>query len=88
MSLQELGETVPAIDCTEFVLLVDELVETDPEEWSAVVRKHLRDCLPCLTYLQQMGDLRVLLRCAFSEEKLTDAQTAGVLAAIGEFREG
>lgn len=84
----ELSEAVPAIDCTEFVLLVDELVQTDPGHWGAVVRKHLRDCPPCLTYLRQMADLRVLLRCVFNEQKLTDGQAARVLTAITELREG
>lgn len=81
-------QVVPAIDCTEFVLLVDELVETDSGEWNGVVRKHLRDCPPCLTYLQQIADLRVLLGCVFSEERLTDGQAARVLTAISELRGG
>jgi hypothetical protein len=74
--------TIPAIDCTEFVVLVDNLVQSDPRDWSAIVRKHLDECPPCLVYLQQMLDLRVLLSHVFDGEKLTGEQVEGVLAAI------
>lgn len=84
----ELSEAVPAVDCTEFVLLVDELVEADPGEWNAVVRKHLRDCPPCLTYLQQITDLRVLLGCVFTQEEPSEESVARALAAISEITEG
>jgi hypothetical protein len=70
------------MDCTEFVLLVDDLVQSDPREWSAIVRRHLRECPPCLTYLQQMLDLRVLLSHVFDGEKLSGQQVEGVLTAI------
>lgn len=53
--------TVPPIDCVDFVRLVDDLVESDPRQWGAVVSRHLAECPPCLVYLQQMLDLKVLL---------------------------
>lgn len=79
--------SVPAIDCVEFVRLVDDLVESDPREWGAIVAKHLEDCPPCLVYLQQMLDLKVLLNHVFDGEKLTDGQISGVINAITTFRE-
>jgi len=51
--------TVPAMDCVDFVRLVDDLVDSDPQLWGAVVAKHLEDCPPCLVYLQQMLDLKI-----------------------------
>lgn len=80
--------TVPAIDCVEFVRLVDELVESDPEQWGAIVAKHLEDCPPCLVYLQQMLDLKVLLNHVFDGEKLSEGQIAGVINAVTMFRDG
>ena len=78
--------TVPAIDCVEFVRLVDDLVDSDPREWGVIVAKHLRDCPPCLVYLQQMLDLKVLLNHVFDGEKLSDEQITGVLDAIETLR--
>lgn len=80
--------TVPAIDCVEFVRLVDELVESDPEQWGAIVAKHLEDCPPCLVYLQQMLDLKVLLNHVFDGEKLSERQISGVIDAVTMFRDG
>ncbi|ORV99765.1 hypothetical protein [Mycobacterium kyorinense] len=78
---------VPAIDCTDFVLLVEDLLDSEPDRWAAVVTKHLRDCPPCLIYLQQMRDLRILLNHVFDGEKLSDEHIGGVLHALTGFRE-
>ncbi|ABL04623.1 hypothetical protein OSH39_09770 [Mycobacterium ulcerans] len=78
--------TVPAIDCVEFVHLVDDLVDADPQQWGAIVEKHLQDCPPCLVYLQQMLDLKILLNVAFDGEKLSNEQIAGVINAVNAFR--
>lgn len=56
---------VPAIDCVDFVRLVDDLVDSDPAQWGPIVAKHLDECPPCLVYLQQMVDLKVLLNHVF-----------------------
>ncbi|WP_205873250.1 hypothetical protein [Mycobacterium camsae] len=80
--------TVPAIDCVEFVRLVDDLVDSHPGEWGAIVAKHIEDCPPCLVYLQQMLDLRVLLNHVFDGERLTEGQISGVIASIGDLRNG
>lgn len=79
-------DTVPAIDCADFVLLVDDLVDSDPLEWGAIVTKHLDDCPPCLVYLRQMVDLRILLRHVFDGQRLSDEHVEGVLTAINAFR--
>jgi hypothetical protein len=78
--------TVPAIDCVDFVRLVDDLVDSDPEQWGAIVEKHLEDCDPCLIYLQQMLDLKVLLNHVFDGDKLSDDDIAGVVNAITTLR--
>jgi hypothetical protein len=80
--------TIPAIDCVDFVRLVDELVDSDPVQWGPIVAKHLEDCPPCLVYLQQMLDLKVLLNHVFEGEKLSEEHIAGVVNAINNFREG
>lgn len=79
---------VPAIDCVEFVRLVDDLVESDPQSWGAVVARHLAECPPCLVYLQQMLDLKVLLNHVFDGEQLGEEQIAGVISAANTFRQG
>lgn len=81
-------DTTPAIDCVEFVRMVDELVDSDPQLWGAVVAKHLEDCPPCLVYLQQMLDLKVLLDLAFEEQRLDDEGVAAVLATINTIKNG
>ena len=78
--------TVPAIDCVEFVRLVDDLVESDPRQWGAIVAKHLEDCPPCLVYLQQMLDLKVLLNHVFDGEQLGDEQIVGVVNSIDNLK--
>ena len=80
--------TVPAIDCVDFVRLVGDLVDSDPQHWGAIVAKHLEDCPPCLTYLQQMLDLKVLLDHVFEGEKLSDEQAAGVIETITALQKG
>ena len=80
--------TIPAIDCVDFVRLVGDLVDSDPQLWGAIVAKHLEDCPPCLVYLQQMLDLKVLLGHVFDAEKLSDEHIAAVINAIKNFREG
>ena len=80
--------TIPAMDCVDFVRLVDDLVDSDPQEWGAIVEKHLEDCDPCLIYLQQMLDLKVLLNHVFDGDKLSDADIAGVLNGINTLRKG
>jgi hypothetical protein len=78
--------TVPAIDCVDFVRLVDDLVDSDPQQWGAIVEKHLEDCDPCLIYLQQMVDLKVLLNHVFDGDKLSDDDVAGVVSAINTLK--
>ena len=78
--------TVPSIDCVEFVRLVDDLVESDPRQWGAIVAKHLNECPPCLVYLQQMLDLKVLLNHVFVGDQLTDEQIAGVVNSIDNLK--
>jgi hypothetical protein len=80
--------TVPAMDCVDFVRLVDDLVDSDPQQWGAIVEKHLEDCDPCLIYLQQMLDLKVLLNHVFDGDKLSDADIAGVINGIDALRKG
>jgi predicted anti-sigma-YlaC factor YlaD len=78
--------TVPAIDCVDFVRLVDDLVDSDPQGWGAIVAKHLDECPACLVYLQQMLDLKVVLNHVFEGEKLSDADVSGVLNTINTLR--
>jgi hypothetical protein len=80
--------TIPAIDCIDFVRLVDELVDSDPRQWGPIVARHLEDCAPCLVYLQQMLDLKILLSHVFEGAKLSDEHIAGVINAINHFRKG
>ncbi|MCV7103086.1 hypothetical protein [Mycobacterium palustre] len=80
--------TVPAIDCVDFVRLVDELVDSDPQLWGPIVAKHLEECPPCLVYLQQMLDLKILLNHVFRGERLGDSDVAGVISAIDDFKKG
>ncbi len=79
---------VPAIDCVDFVRLVDELVDSDPDQWGPIVAKHLEDCPPCLVYLQQMLDLKVLLNHVYEGEKLSEERIAEVVNALNNFRKG
>ncbi|WP_407687723.1 hypothetical protein [Mycobacterium sp. HUMS_1102779] len=81
-------KTVPAIDCVEFVRLVDDLVDSEPRRWGAIVTGHLDECPPCLVYLQQMLDLRLLLGHVFDGQQLSDEHIAGVLRGITAFRAG
>jgi hypothetical protein len=74
--------TIPAIDCVDFVRLVDDLVDSDPQHWGAIVAKHLEDCPPCLVYLQQMLDLKILLNHVFDGQQLSADDVAGVLDTI------
>lgn len=74
--------TIAHMDCTEFVLLVDELVATDPDHWGPVIDKHLADCPPCLIYLQQMLDIQTILAQARDGQRLTDDEVDRVLVAI------
>ncbi|TNC28052.1 hypothetical protein [Amycolatopsis alkalitolerans] len=76
----------PPLDCADFVLMVDDLVDSDPHQWGAIVRRHLRDCPPCQVYLEQMHDLRVLLGQAYDAEKLSDEHVRSVLTAIHAIR--
>jgi len=80
--------TVPAMDCVDFVRLVDDLVDSDPQLWGAVVARHLEDCPPCLVYLQQMLDLKILLDHVFEGEKLSDEHVAGVIKTINALQTG
>lgn len=80
--------TIPAVDCVDFVRLVDDLVDADPEHWGPIVAKHLEECPPCLVYLQQMLDLKVLLHHVFAGDKLSDEQVSGVINSINDFTEG
>lgn len=81
-------KTVPAIDCVEFVRLVNDLVDSDPWRWGAIVARHRDECPPCLVYLQQMLDLRILLGHVFDGQQLSDEHIAGVMRGINAFRAG
>ncbi|MFM9584061.1 flavin reductase [Streptomyces caniscabiei] len=50
------------LDCREFVGMVDDLLDADEETWQAEVVQHLKDCPPCEVYLEQLQDVRRLLR--------------------------
>ena len=80
--------TIPPIDCVEFVRLVDDLVDLDPKHWGPIVAKHLEDCPPCLVYLQQMLDLKILLNHVFDGQKLSDEHILGVIGTINTLRKG
>ncbi|BBX96711.1 anti-sigma factor [Mycobacterium lacus] len=80
--------TVPAIDCVDFVRLVDDLVDSDPQQWGAMVAKHLEECPPCRVYLEQMLDLKILLNHVVDGEKLSEEHIAGVISAINTLRRG
>lgn len=43
---------------------------------------------PCLVYLQQMLDLKILLSHVFDGERLTEDDVSGVLHAINTLRKG
>jgi hypothetical protein len=79
--------TVRAIDCVEFVRLVDDLVDSDPQQWGAIVARHLEECPPCLVYLQQMLDLKVLLNRVCAEQRVADRDVAEVIKRINAFRQ-
>jgi hypothetical protein len=78
--------TVPAVDCVDFVRLVDDLVDSDPQQWGPIVARHLEECPVCLVYLQQMLDLKVLLNHVFDGAKLSDEDVTGVINTINTLR--
>ncbi|GAB4925015.1 hypothetical protein [Mycobacterium avium] len=80
--------TVPAIDCVDFVRLVDDLVDADPQQWGPIVAKHLDECPPCLIYLQQMLDLKILLRHVFDGEQLGEHDVTRILNALNTLTKG
>ncbi|ATA28564.1 hypothetical protein MLM_2111 [Mycobacterium lepraemurium] len=80
--------TVPAIDCVDFVRLVDDLVDADPQQWGPIVAKHLEECPPCLIYLQQMLDLKTLLRHVFDGEQLGEHDVTRILNALNTLTKG
>ncbi|WP_172835126.1 hypothetical protein [Mycobacterium gordonae] len=55
---------------------------------SKVAARAVQHCPPCLVYLQQMLDLKVLLTLVFDSEKLSEEQISGVMNTISSFREG
>ncbi|MGA9870730.1 MAG: hypothetical protein WBQ44_06270 [Rhodococcus sp. (in: high G+C Gram-positive bacteria)] len=57
----------PDIDCLDFLPLVDELLDIDDKDWDATVVRHLQQCPPCRIFLEQLEDLRHLLRSRDSE---------------------
>lgn len=75
-------DSVPAIDCVELVRLVDDLVDSDPRQWDAIVARHLADCPPCLVYLQQMLDLKALLRIVSDGQHLSDTDVLGIIDTL------
>jgi predicted anti-sigma-YlaC factor YlaD len=56
-----------AIDCIDFLPLVDDLLEIDNEGWDAQVVRHLEECPPCRIFLEQLQDLRRILRAQDDE---------------------
>ncbi|MGW3624858.1 hypothetical protein [Streptomyces sp. NPDC000880] len=56
-----------AIDCIDFLPLVDDLLEIDDEGWNAQVVRHLEECPPCRIFLEQLQDLRRILRAQVEE---------------------
>lgn len=53
-----------------------------------IVAKHLDECPPCLVYLQQMLDLKILLSHVFDGERLSEEHIAGVINTIHSLRKG
>jgi predicted anti-sigma-YlaC factor YlaD len=56
-----------AIDCADFLPRVDDLLEIDDEGWDAQVVRHLEECPPCRIFLEQLQDLRRILRAQDDE---------------------
>ncbi|HET6501418.1 MAG TPA: hypothetical protein VFG87_11715 [Amycolatopsis sp.] len=76
-----------AIDCVDFLGLVDDLVEVDDERWDAQVTRHLRECPPCRIFLEQLQDLRRILRTRTDETlPLTDPRITSLLTHARSIR--
>jgi hypothetical protein len=65
------GTDVPEMDCIDFLSLVNDLLEIDDGEWEAAVVRHLHDCPPCRIFLEQLIDLRRLLRGQHAQSRLS-----------------
>ena len=73
--MNEIGDNAraagaPEIDCIDFLPLVDTLLDIDDKHWDATMVRHLHECPPCRVFLEQLIDLRHLLRA-------TDGDTVG-----------
>jgi len=70
------------LDCREFVGMVDDLLESDEETWETEVVQHLKDCPPCEVYLEQLQDVRRLLRGMESESPPAEDRVRELLDRI------
>lgn len=72
---------VAAMDCAYFLPLVDDLLDIDDAAWDARVVRHLDECPPCRIFLNQLQDLRRILRSqADAALPLTDPRITALLA--------
>ncbi|NLU82513.1 hypothetical protein [Rhodococcus sp. HNM0569] len=73
----------PEIDCIDFLRLVDTLLDVDDTQWDATMVRHLRGCPPCRVFLEQLIDLRHLLRTSDGDTvDPDDPRIAALLAAV------
>jgi predicted anti-sigma-YlaC factor YlaD len=70
------------MDCVDFLRRVDELLDVDADMWDARVRRHLVDCPPCRVFLEQLQDLRELLRAASTQDSVPpdDPRIAAIMS--------
>jgi predicted anti-sigma-YlaC factor YlaD len=77
-----------AIDCIDFLPLVDDLLDIDDKGWDAQVVRHLEECPPCRIFLEQLQDLRRILRAQDEEAlPLSDPRVRTLLAHARSTRE-
>jgi predicted anti-sigma-YlaC factor YlaD len=77
-----------AIDCIEFLRRADDLLDVDDEGWDTQIMRHLEECPPCRIFLEQLQDLRRILRAQDGEAlPLSDPRIRGILAHARSIRE-
>lgn len=52
----------PPPDCRELIEQASLLVEADEDTWNTEVLAHLEECPPCRIFIDQLIDLRTILR--------------------------
>jgi len=50
------------LSCVRFVEVADALVDLPEARWGESLRRHVEVCPPCRVFLEQLQDLRLLLR--------------------------